>query len=207
MKLCIAIVSNRDHKAAFVGSLYALTQHLTHQGKNYGVEQHAVSIGAGHSCLSMGRQQALIFATKHAFSHVLFLDDDMAFAPDAVQVLSQRKVAVVGANYTTKSDTPRYVAVDANRNPVSSKNKKGIEEIARIGMGMLLVEMQAIAHIPAPHFEVLWDKKGYISEDLYFCDKLRANGVKIHVDHDVSQHIGHVGEYIYSMHSPLMKGA
>lgn len=207
MKLSMHIVSNRDHKPMFVGSLYALTQHLTHRGRDYGVEKHAVTIGSGHSCLPMGRQQAISFVRKHGFSHLLYLDDDMAFPPDIVEIMASRKLPVIGANYTTKSDTPRYVAMDENRKPVSSRNKTGVEEVARLGMGIMLIDMAAISHIAAPHFEIVWDKTGYISEDSYFCDKLRAAGVKIYVDHDVSQKVGHVGDYVYTMHDGLMKGA
>lgn len=205
MKLSIAVVSNRDHKAAFVGSLYALTQFLTHQGRECGVEQHAVSIGTGHSCLPMGRQQALSFTQKHGFSHLLFLDDDMAFSPHVVRSLISRKLPVVGANYLTKSDTPRYVASDSKHNPVSSRGKKGVEEVARLGMGIMLVDMAAIAAVKPPHFEVRWHQSGYISEDHYFCDKLREHGIKIHVDHDASQQVGHVGDFVYSLSSELIK--
>lgn len=205
-RVSIHVISNRDHKPQFVGSLYALTQHLTNHGEKYGVVAHAVSIGCGHSCLPMGRQQALLSARKLGASHILFIDDDMTFAPDMLQHMISRNLPVVAANCVTKSDTPRYTALNEQRKPISSKDKTGVEEVYRVGMGVMLIELAAIEHIQPPHFEVLWDKTGYISEDLYFCDKLRNAGIKIYIDHDVSQHIGHIGDYVYTMHDALMKG-
>jgi hypothetical protein len=201
MKLYIAVVSNRAHAPQFTGSLYALTQHLTYQGKNYGVEMHAVSIGTGHSCLSRGRQQALNFATAQGFTHLLFLDDDMVFAPNVAQLMIQREVPAIGANYVMKTVELRPVARDAKGGRISSTGKTGIEEAPRLGMGIFLIDLNAIKNIPAPHFEVNWsaEKNDYISEDHYFCDKLEANGIKIYVDHDASQGVGHVGDYIYTM--------
>lgn len=117
----------------FVGSLYALTQHIGAQGRGYGVEGHALSVGGGHYCLSMGRQQALDFALKHGFTHLLFLDDDMVFPPTILQRLISRKLPVVGANYVTKSEKPLYVARDAQGKRVSSKGRTGVEEVARHG--------------------------------------------------------------------------
>jgi hypothetical protein len=199
-RVYIAIVSNRDHKAMFTGALYALTQHITHQGMKYGVERHAVSVGSGHSCLSMGRQEALEMARKHNFTHVLFIDDDMVFAPNLLQQLISHKVGVVGANAMTKDQrNSQFVVRGMDGERLSSKGKKGIEEVTRHGMGVMLVEMAAISHVAVPHFEVVWKNGSYVSEDNYFCDKLREHGVKIYTDHDAAQQIGHVGDYVYAM--------
>lgn len=202
MRLYICVVSNRNHNPMFVGSLYALTQHITHQGKNYGVHEHAVGIGTGHSCLSRGRQEALSFAVKNQCSHVLYIDDDMVFSPNLVQSLVSREVPIIGANAVQKTtEALRFTARDAQGGRISSKGKTGIEEVYRLGMGIFLVEMDAIRNIAAPHFEVRWnaEKQDYVSEDHYFCDKLREHGLKIYVDHDASQHVGHVGDYIFEM--------
>lgn len=199
MRICISVVSNRDHKLQFVGALYALTQHIFHQGQKYGIAGHMLSLGAGHSCLSRGRQHAIDLARKNDATHLFSLDDDMVFPPDILQSLLARRLPVVGANYVMKDqENAKFVASDADGNRISSQGKTGVEEVARLGMGVTLIEMAAIKHVPAPHFEVLWNKNGYISEDNYFCDKLRAQGVKIYVDHDASKNIGHVGDYVYS---------
>ena len=199
-RVYIAIVSNRDHKAMFTGALYALTQHITHQGTKYGVERHAVSIGSGHSCLSMGRQEALATAKKHNFTHVLFIDDDMIFAPNLLQSLIGRKKQIVGANAMTKDKyKSTFVVRGMDGERLSSKNKTGIEEVTRHGMGVMLVDLTILDKVPVPHFEVVWRDGSYVSEDNYFCDKLREHGIKIYTDHDAAQQIGHVGDYVYEM--------
>lgn len=206
MRIYIAVVSNRDHKAEFTGSLYALTQNLAHKGHEYGVTGHVLNIAAGHSCLSGGRQKALDAALKSGFEYAFFLDDDMVFPSGLVQMLLSKKVDVIGANYVMKtSSEQRFVAKGMNGERLSSKSKAGIEEVTRHGLGIMLMRLDAIRHIAAPHFEVLWDAKtkGYISEDNYFFDKLHKNNVKIYTDHDASQNIGHIGDYMYSLNSSV----
>jgi len=50
-----------------------------------------------------------------------------------------------------------------------------------------------------PWYETPWrtDKRGYIGEDVFFCNKARDAGFKIWIDHDVSKEIGHVGTFEY----------
>lgn len=202
MKIYISVISNRNHNPMFVGSLYALTQHLTHRGKQYGVQTYAIGIGTGHSCLSRGRQEALDTAIKNGYTHLLFLDDDMVFEPNIVEVMIGRNVPVIGANAVLKTAGPiKFVARTEQGARVSSTGKTGIEEVYRTGTGIMLIAVDPVRNIARPHFEVIWhpEKKDYISEDSYFCDKLRAHNIPIHIDHDVSQTVGHVGDYIYAM--------
>jgi len=68
---------------------------------------------------------------------------------------------------------------------------------------MILLDLNAIKSIKPPHFEIIWDEKTqeYLGEDHYFCAKLRSNGIKIYVDHDASQTVGHIGDYTYTLNS------
>ena len=68
------------------------------------------------------------------------------------------------------------------------------------GLGLFLIETAILREIPAPHFEISWlhDKNEHQGEDFFFIKKLREHGVRVFVDQDISQTIGHAGEFIYS---------
>jgi hypothetical protein len=59
-----------------------------------------------------------------------------------------------------------------------------------------------------PLFAMEWGPDGRISqsEDRFFFRKLRAAGVKLHVDHAVSGAIGHIGERVLT-HDHVIKEA
>lgn len=73
----------------------------------------------------------------------------------------------------------------------------GLQEIGSVGMGVMLIKKRVFAKLSEPWFETPWrhDKRGYIGEDVYFCNKARDAGFKIWIDHDVSKEIGHIGTF------------
>lgn len=83
---------------------------------------------------------------------------------------------------------------------IDSTGKSGSEEIGWMGGGMFLADIQAIKHIPAPHFEVVWcpERQDYYDQDNYFSAKLRENNIPILLDHTLSQSIVHVGDYPFA---------
>jgi hypothetical protein len=139
-------------------------------------------------------------ARERKATHLLFLDDDMAFPDDIFEFLSMRKKPVVVANYSTKQAwnlTPIAIGLDGKR--ISSKGKYGIERIKCAGLGMALIELEAIKHVESPLFSVMWDGKDYIGEDIFFFLRLEECGVEVWLDHSVSNKIAHSGEYCYGV--------
>jgi hypothetical protein len=201
MRVAICIVSNRDHKGAFSEAKDNLISHIALRGHQYGMESFSIIPLRNASCLSKGRQDMIKLAKQNYSTHILFLDDDMVFSPDVVEILASRKLPVVGANYVGKSLDLNFTAQSLAGNRLDSRGRTGVEEVSHLGFGVLLLELNALINIPAPHFEILWSEKHqeYITEDVYFCNKLRENGIKIHVDHDVSQHVGHIGDFVYTL--------
>jgi hypothetical protein len=80
----------------------------------------------------------------------------------------------------------------------------GLEEVRYLGLGVTLIETAAIKEIPEPWFDFEWghnEQAGWHiarSEDVYFFDKLREHGVKCYLDHDLSKHVTHLGEFAYT---------
>lgn len=196
MKTYIAIPSCRDWKPHFGASLCGLVRKMTHDGVDF--DMMAMM---GTSVLPKARQLAVDHAIQHGFSHILFLDDDMAFSADLFESLSKHNLPVVAANYSNKSSNPNPQTHGIDGNPLSSHGKTGIEEAGWIGFGAVLISLSAIKDVPKPLFEMRWmeERGSFIGEDYYFCGKARAHGVKVYIDHDVSQKMGHVGDHVYGV--------
>lgn len=205
MRLFIAISSNRDHKPYFTQCLVNLVTYLTTKGI-YGneLESLVTCIQSDTSVLSFGRQKMIQDAIKAGATHILFLDDDMVFPENIVDYLSNRKVDVVAINGCKKNPLElNYCALGLDGKHIESKDKKDLVEASKVGLAVMLLNLDALKNIPEPHFEVLYNQesKGYQDQDYYFCKKLRDNGVKLYIDNEVSNAIGHVGDYIYRFHS------
>lgn len=181
-----------------------LASYCQANGAKFGLKSYTVNRASNISLLSKGRQDAITHALKQGCTHMLFLDDDMIFPENSLEILLSRKSQAIGVNYVRKNTTELlHVSADLNGQMVYSKGKSGIEEVGHVGMGIFLLDLAIIKSVPAPHFEVLWNTNisDYDSEDTYFCEKLRKHGVKIHVDHDLSQKVGHIGDYAYTLNS------
>jgi hypothetical protein len=73
-----------------------------------------------------------------------------------------------------------------------------------IGCGVMLISKQTLTSMPKPwfFFELLPENK-LLGEDIYFCIKAKDAGIDTYIDHDLSQEIGHVGNYTYGWHDIL----
>lgn len=189
MKLYIAIPSCRDWKPQFGASLCGLVRKIN--------AQFTVNCMVGTSVLPKARQLAMEHAIENGFTHILFLDDDMAFQADLFDRLSSHRLPIVGANYSNKSPqcNPQSHGVDGK--PLSSKDKAGAEEAGWIGFGAVLIDLSVMKDVPKPWFETRWlpERNSFMGEDYYFCGKVREHGIKIYIDHDAK--VTHVGDYHY----------
>lgn len=195
MKLSICIPSARDWKPAFGASLCGLVRKLTLDGVEFDLH-----IMQGASVLPRARQLGIDRAKSEGFTHVLFLDDDMMFANDLVDDLSSHGLDVVGVNYVNKNPMgPQPQTHGLDGQPVHSLDRVDVQEVGWIGFGAVLIKLDAVKDIPAPLFEMRWleERGSFVGEDFYFCGKVRAHGVKIHVDHGASNKVMHVGDFGY----------
>jgi hypothetical protein len=126
-------------------------------------------------------------------THVLWLDADMTFPPDAALRLLAHDVDVVAANYVARVPPYRPTARRDGQH-VSSADATGLEGVDHVGMGVFLMRASVVANIPSPRF---WYSTPTETEDVYFCRQLRAAGHTIYIDHDLSKHVGHVGLQAY----------
>ena len=85
---------------------------------------------------------------------------------------------------------------------MDSRGKVGLEEAQHTGLAVALVEtrlMKRVSHPPLYFMDWVPDMKCQCGEDVFFTQRLVEVGAKIWIDHDLSQHIKHVGTYSYSL--------
>lgn len=153
---------------------------------------------------SITRNEHLTQALAEGFTHFLSLDDDQTFPADVVERMLASAKPVLACNYRKKTDERvEYTCSDINGDMLNSTGRMGLEPITAMGMGMALIDLRAMAHVPAPYFAVIWnkDKGSYLIEDAVFSLLLREHNVALWCDHELSQDIGHVGEKEYRLPS------
>jgi len=142
-------------------------------------------------------------ALKDGADAILWVDSDMRFPKDALEILLSRDLPIVGVNATTRRFPVKPTALDIEPETndlvkVNSKGKTGLEQVMGVGFGMVLIKKEVFEAAQKPWF---WfeqtDKGGTIGEDIYFCAKAYDAGYQTVIDHDLSMHIRHIGTYEY----------
>jgi hypothetical protein len=135
-------------------------------------------------------------------THLLFIDEDMGFRQDCLNKLLARQQPFVSANYRMKIPPCYFTARKADDSDWLPTNADSfsLEEALFTGFGFSLIERQVLEAIKKPRFSnVYYDKYGtYSTEDKTFCALAKEAGFPVHVDHDVSKLVYHVGSYSYS---------
>ena len=200
IKLALCVASSGQCKTWFASSLAGLigaAQTLPFWPQ---VESVETTLLVQESSVIHGNREALIGkALEWGATHVLFMDDDMVFPPQAVASLFGRRHDIVITNYPKRGFplTPTAVRVDGG--PMVTVGKRGSEEAYYGGCGLALFDAEVFRATPRPWFLPKWDEasQGYTTEDLPFYEKARAQGYRVWVDHDASKMIGHNGNWTF----------
>lgn len=205
-KISINICTHRYMNPFFVNSMFYMLDYMNRTGLKFEVNSHM-----GVSNIVGGRQARITETINGTCTHMMFIDDDTVFAMDVAHKMLHemntltmagiRKVAM-GVNPCRKSPAGLfYTAKPLDSDGfLKSKGQEGVVEVSRCGLGIFMIETAVLREIPKPHFEILWleEKQEHQGEDFYFIKKLREHGVRVFVDQDISQKLGHAGEYIYT---------
>lgn len=161
------------------------------------------------SLLPKSRQNLLEDCLTAGSDYALFIDTDQTFPANLVHQLAMHKKDVMACNVATKmlpsSPTAR------NKHPswpggdvVYSNRKVGIEQVWRIGTGVMLLNLDVVRKMRKPWFATVWNDElnDFMGEDWYFCERLERQGTQIWVDHNASRMVGHIGTYTYE-HSDI----
>ena len=153
--------------------------------------------------IHVGREFVAEGACAQAATHLLWLDTDMSVPRELAVRLAQHERPMVAANYLLRQPGHRFTARREGHQVKTTAASTGLEEVDGVGFGACLIRMDLIRTIPRPWFRHGSNAQaGDIGEDLMFCRAWRAAGYTIHIDHDLSKEIGHVGLHTYRLTDP-----
>lgn len=200
VKLAISICSNRPFPPRAAIALSMMVHYLTAYGVPFGLLTRLQA-----SLLPQARQDCLDEALADGCTHQLWVDDDIEMPADCVlRMLHSMKenphMDVIAVNYCRKQDELQYTAEGLDGKMMVSSNKLGLEEVSTCGMGLMLVRLDKLRYIPSPHFSIEWssDYGKYRGEDRFFIKKLRDEGLRVFVDHGISNYTQHWGDLGYN---------
>lgn len=149
------------------------------------------------SVIHANRETLVNQALQKECTHLLFIDDDMYFEPNAVDILLGRRHPIVVVNYCFKKYPIDFLAVslDGTRRIPTKEDSTGLEEISYSGFGLSLFEIEVFKKVPKPWFlpEYVPELDVYTTEDNPFYRRAREAGFKVYLDHDASKLVEHEG--------------
>ena len=142
------------------------------------------------------RNQIVDHFLKSNASHLMMVDSDMippADAPERMLAHGRDFVTAMTPVPRTDPESGRTVVVDfcfAESAPSARPlpRDSGLQRIARCGAGCLLLHRSVFDRVEPPWFRFGYDPgltEMRVSEDVDFCDRLRAAGVELWADTDV----------------------
>ena len=130
-----------------------------------------------------------------AITHLLWIDDDMTFAPDAARRLLAHDLPIVGGLCFGRRMPfpPTLIHITQRGFSFQYEYPEGLVEPDATGAAFLLVKKEVFYKIHEKFKEGPWTPIG-VGEDVSFCRRARDVGYKIHVDTTVK--IGHIAESV-----------
>jgi hypothetical protein len=155
-----------------------------------------ISISNVGSLTALARNQIVEIAQKQGCKYLMFLDTDMTFPPDTILKLMKHQKDVVSGLYFERYAPHRPVIrqdFDDGKEKgyaLADYTKSDFMEVAATGGGCLLINMEVFDRLEKPYFDYRLEKaekdhgvkETFFSEDLVFCEKVRAAGYKIWCD-------------------------
>ena len=207
IKIAVLVPSHGEWKAGFG---YALSNMIANfcNAKYEGGQKSIEVVNVNGSILPDVRHRLVAEAFKMDATHALWLDADMTFPRDTLQCLLRHNMPIVGVNYPRRQRPVIPTAHLGNENGgmlYTEPGDAGLVEVKHLGGGVKLVDLRVYDAIDLPYFqfEVMENGIGFRGEDVYFCEKVKKAGIPIFCDQELSQHIGHIGEYIYTQADAL----
>lgn len=204
VSICVATPVYDKPEHAYVRSYRRLVK-PTDEGKGglYGLVWEAETNGV---IIEDARNALAAEALAGDSTHLLFIDADMVFPPDALQRLLVHDVPIVGALYFNRRPPFQPIVMRANHRDwhadesllghVYDYPKDQLVEVDATGCGFMLVQravLQAIAKDDPLHPPWFTRYPG-LSEDFSFCVRAIEKGFPVFVD--TSLKLGHVGKLV-----------
>jgi hypothetical protein len=158
-------------------------------------------LSSSGSMIAHQREMCVINAKRKRCQYILFIDGDQTFPRDILHNWIPLDKDIIGANIPIKQIPSRPTAVDVEGKVMfTDEESQGLQEAMQVGTGVLLVKLAVFDKLSRPWFYQEWREEAQapMGEDVYFCHKARVAGFQVFVDHDVSKHVGHIGDFEYT---------
>ena len=163
----------------------------------------------GDALVERARNDLVRMAVEAEVDDLVFVDADVVWrASDMTRILGHG-LEVVGGLYRQHTDQQRFVLVERS----GAEPKDGVVEVLGTGCGFLRLSRRALRRLWDSSraytdgtvtgrvvFEVQYDRKDLVSEDIALCRKWRKLGGKVFVD--TRGQLGHIGQRLYVIEAP-----
>lgn len=191
MKIAVCVPVYRDCRAGFTQSLARMVARTAPANFNYNgaVTRPEIEIFfKPGSMIAHSRNWLAGQALQWGAHYILWADDDHSFPPETLIRLLRHNLAMVGINALRRGTSQALSTSSREGDLVMTTKDKAeaglVEEVDSLGLGLCLMNAAVIRDLEAPLFDT--DLASMIGEDVFLCRRLRAAGVKIHVDHALS---------------------
>jgi hypothetical protein len=146
-----------------------------------------------------GRNLAIGAAQDEKCTHILFIDDDMAYPPNSLlQLLEHDKEIVSGLYLGRQYPHPPVVfdiaSEDGAAFPMYLTEEPGLYPIVAAGFGFLLIKMSIFEKLEKPYVRLGELDNEQWCDDIGFFHRVRKAGIQSYCDTNVC--IGHMGTII-----------
>jgi tetratricopeptide (TPR) repeat protein len=165
------------------------------------------------SRISSNRNRLAQDAMKKHATHILFIDTDMDFPPDAMLRMLAWDKDIVCATTCKRGDdtgTPigQAVSKQDGTDALQVTNGQGLIEMNLIGACFMMIKLDVFDKIRQPAF---YEPPNYadndaFGEDITFCKMVREAGFQIWMDFDLSVQLGHWGRKRYHIKPKVSHG-
>jgi hypothetical protein len=191
LSVVIAVPCQDTVSSGFALDLAHLVQHTVEHNPRVKLR---TAIAKG-TILPQQRASLVKGALDVAATHILWLDSDMRFPPDALLRLLAHEEPIVAANYPTRRPPILPVAQHREHGHLFFSEEPGLTEVSHVGMGVMLVAARVYLETDQPWFAIGYNPKDqdYAGEDVFFCRKARTHGFLTLVDDALSLDVRHTG--------------
>jgi hypothetical protein len=203
--IMIGVVSGDMVHADFAFCLTQLFGDLLSRGYNSGVGNIKATL------IDQGRNMVVREALRAGCSHLLCIDSDMAFPPDAAARLLSHDKDIVGVTYCTRRAPFLLVHHNFGFDELlrTLEQDSGIYKVKSLPCGMMLIKMSVFkamletGNVPVDsRGQHCWFASNIIKEegeDVAFCRLARKHGFDVWLDVDLSRAVRHCGQHYYSI--------
>lgn len=162
-------------------------------------------MSAHGSSVAANRNKIIDQAFEHGCTHILFLDDDMAFKNDMLNRLLVHDVDIVSALYLKRAYPHQPLIFDylnddgSVRSIFLNGHENGLIEVAAAGMGACLIKTEVFKNLEKPWIRLGEIEKDQWCDDIGFFTRVRKAGYKVHCDMETC--VGHIGSMVIWPHN------